>query len=132
MHRPIGITRKAYNNIDTVDESVSFVFKNDRPECKDGILKKKSVDNGYRALLRKAKIRHRGANQCRHTFASTLLTKFVPTSFIYPIMGHTSEDMMRKHYAKIIPEDRPNVARLISNIAGLDYEGKCIRVPKEA
>lgn len=125
------IERKAYNNVDTVEEELRFVFKNDRPECKDGILRKKAVDSGYRQLLRTAKIRHRGANQCRHTFASSLITRYVPCSFIYPIMGHSSEEMMKKHYAKIIPEDRPNVAKIISGIAGFEYKHECAEVHKK-
>lgn len=125
MQAPVEINRKAYNNVDFVQEQLRPVFKNERPECEDGILRKKAVQDRYKDILRKAKIRHRGANQCRHTFASMLLTRFVPTSIIYPIMGHSSEDMLKKHYAKLIPEDRPNVAKIISDIAGFEYKPEC-------
>lgn len=128
MQSPVEIHRKAYNNVDFIKEQLRPVFKNDRPECEDGILRKKAVQDRYREILRMAKVRHRGANQCRHTFASMLLTRFVPTSIIYPIMGHASEDMLKKHYGKLIPEDRPNVAKIISDIAGFEYKIECQEV----
>lgn len=121
MREAVPINRKAINNVDVIAEKVRFVFMNDHPSCLDGLMKKKAVSDAYADILRKAKIRHRGANQCRHTFASMLMTRLVPLSLIYPIMGHASEEMLKKHYAKIIPEDRPNVAKIISEIAQLEY-----------
>jgi hypothetical protein len=48
-------------------------------------------------------------------------------------MGHSSEEMMKKHYAKIIPEDRPNVAKIISEIADFYYgEDESLEVPKRS
>ncbi|KZZ76193.1 hypothetical protein A3766_14655 [Oleiphilus sp. HI0132] len=71
-------------------------------------------------MLREANVRHRGPNQCRHTFASMLITKYVPLGIVAEIMGHTSESMLKKHYGKIIHEDRPSTAKLISPFLGLE------------
>lgn len=132
MQRAIEIERKAFNNVDVIREKIRPIFRNERPECEDGLLRKRSLSEAYATLLRMARVRHRGANQCRHTFASMLITRHVPLSFIFPVMGHRNEEMLRKVYGKIIPEDRPNVARIISGIAGFDYKPECLTVLKEA
>lgn len=49
-------------------------------------------------------------------------------AWIAEILGHTSEAMVRKHYGKIIPEDRPNRAKLISGIIGIDYKHELKKV----
>lgn len=112
---------KRRNNITTKTESLRFVFTNDRPEAIDGLWKKKSVQDAYSTILKHAKVRHRGANQPRHTFASMLLTKYVPIDLVATLMGHTNSETTKKHYAKIIPEDRPNMAKVISELLKIDY-----------
>lgn len=76
-------------------------------------------DDAYRkafaALLSKAKVRHRGPNQMRHTFASWLLTNSVPLEWIAPIMG-TSIEMLKNNYAVPVNEDRPNLGRVIGDM----------------
>jgi len=69
----------------------------------------------FHRLLKQARVRVRGANQLRHTFASWLLTHAVPLEWIAPIMG-TSVPMLRKHYAKIIVADQPDFAGLITSL----------------
>lgn len=121
MQKPLEVSVRRRSNVHSETESIRLVFKNIHPECLDGAWKKKAVHAAYADILKKAKIRHRGANQCRHTFASMLITKYVPLDVIAGLMGHTSTKMLRKHYAKIIPEDRPNIAKLVSGIMGIDY-----------
>jgi integrase len=94
-------------------ESLRFVFHQTatgRPWSSDNVYR-----NVYADLLRIAKVRYRGPNQLRHTFASWLLTQSVPLEWIAPIMG-TSVQMLKKHYAKMIPEDRPDLGRIIAEI----------------
>jgi integrase len=57
-----------------------------------------------------AGLRYRGVNQCRHTFASRLLTtgKY-PEKWIADYLGHTSTAMLHKHYGKMIKQDRPDL-----------------------
>jgi len=76
-----------------------------------------SGDNVFRDVFayitKKAGIRYRGPNQLRHTYASRLLTRYIPPEWVAPTMG-TSVEMLKNHYAKFIPEDRPNIGKLIS------------------
>lgn len=118
------------NNVTTQSQSLRFVFLNDAPEAIDGLWKKKSVQSAYTMILKKSKVRHRGANQCRHTFASMLLTQYVPIDLVSTLLGHSNTETTRKYYAKIIPQDRPNMAKLISGIMGIDYELKRIEAKK--
>jgi len=128
MQSPSDLNVRRRNNVNFTDQSVRFIFKNTMPECEDGHWKSKAVQGAYADLLRKAKIRHRGPNQCRHTFASMMITKLVPLDIIASLMGHTSTKMIKKHYAKIIPEDKPHVAKLVSAMMGIEYNFKCQEV----
>lgn len=119
------------NNVTTRTENLRCVFRHDAYECADGIWRKRAVQGAYGTILKKAGVRHRGVNQCRHTFASMLLTKYVPIDLVAVIMGHTNSETTKKHYAKIIPEDRPNVAKIISGIAGFEYKQECAEVHKK-
>lgn len=61
-------------------------------------------------LLKKAGVRYRSPNTCRHTWASQMLTAGIPAAWIATHMGHASEQMLYKHYAKLIREDMPDFA----------------------
>lgn len=74
--------------------------------------------------LRKAKVRHRGPNQCRHTFASQLLSSYVPMEWIARQLGHSDTTMIKKHYGKWIPKDAKRQAGFISEMLGLNSEEK--------
>lgn len=59
--------------------------------------------------LKKAKVRKRGINQGRHTFASQLLSSGqVPPEWIAEQLGHADTSMIYKHYGKLIAEDMPD------------------------
>lgn len=73
--------------------------------------------------LRKAKVRHRGPNQCRHTFASQLLSSYVPMEWIARQLGHSDTTMIKKHYGKWIPKDAKRQADLISQMLGVVDQG---------
>jgi integrase len=120
------------NNRKTETQEIKLCFFNTMAESEDNIWRRKAVQDAYKIILRKAVIRHRGANQCRHTFASTLITKHVPIDMISAVLGHSSTETTRKFYAKIIPQDRPNTARLISNIMGIEYAHGRVEAHKNA
>lgn len=122
MQKPVAVEVKQRNNSKVVEEKIRPIFRNTRPESPDGIIRKKSVQGEYPKIFRLAGVRARGPNQCRHTFASMLLTRYVPPDIVVSLLGHADRKMIDKHYGKIIPEDRPNVALMISNIAGFDYD----------
>ncbi|MFC2996353.1 tyrosine-type recombinase/integrase [Acinetobacter sichuanensis] len=66
--------------------------------------------------LKKAKVRHRGINQGRHTFASQLLTSGqVPPEWIADQLGHADTSMIYKHYGKLIAEDLPDYLTKIND-----------------
>ncbi|ENU92531.1 hypothetical protein F971_01513 [Acinetobacter vivianii] len=59
--------------------------------------------------LQKSKVRKRGINQGRHTFASQLLSSGqVPPEWIAEQLGHADTSMIYKHYGKLIAEDMPD------------------------
>lgn len=65
----------------------------------------------FKAHLKAAGVRYRGPGQCRHTYASQLLTTGVASvDWIAEQMGHTSANMIRQHYGMWINEDGPDVS----------------------
>ncbi|MDP2347662.1 MAG: DUF3596 domain-containing protein, partial [Gammaproteobacteria bacterium] len=94
-------------------EHLRFVFhctSTGRPWSGDTVFRKT-----FARLLVKARVRYRGPNHLRHTFASWLITNAVPLEWIAPIMG-TSVAILKKHYARIIPGDRPNFGGVIADL----------------
>ena len=73
-------------------------------------------------ILRRAKLKHRGPNQARHTFASQLLSNYVPDTEVARFMGYTGPDMVRRNYGKFIPEDAPDRSDEISSRLGFKTE----------
>lgn len=113
MKPAVEIKVRQRNNRSFTKEQVRFVFHSsvmDKPWAGDGPFRKVWAD-----LLRKAKVRHRGPNQLRHTFISQMLTQYIPPEWIAPICG-TSVAMIRKHYGKFIREDRPSLGAAIAKI----------------
>ena len=76
-------------------------------------------DRFWKHHLVLAKVRYRGPNHARHTFASQLLsTGMISKDWIAQQMGHTSTKMLDDHYAKWIPEDAPPMANMVNKIMG--------------
>jgi integrase len=126
MKPAVKIEVRQRNNRSFSKEQVRFVFHSsvmDKPWAGDGPFRKVWAD-----LLRKAKIRHRGPNQLRHTFISQMLTQYIPPEWIAPICG-TSVAMIRKHYGKFIREDRPSLGAAIAKIRERNEEIGPKRVP---
>lgn len=61
----------------------------------------------FKPTLAKAGVYYRGPSHTRHTFASQMLTAGIPIKKIANDMGHTSTQMIYKHYGKWIDEDAP-------------------------
>jgi integrase len=68
--------------------------------------------------LSRTKVLHRGANQCRHTFASQALSSYVPVEWVARQLGHTDTTMVRKHYGRWIPADTKSMAAIVSQMMG--------------
>ena len=54
----------------------------------------------WQSHLKKAGVRYRPVGQCRHTFASIMMSLGMDLSWIINQMGHTTEAMLRKRYGK--------------------------------
>lgn len=105
------------DNVTSKKESITLVFVNSRagvnaPWCA------KTANTFFRGLLKRAGLRHRGPNQCRHTFASQCLSAYVPMEMLAYILGHNGTTMIRKHYGRFIPSDMPSMAGWISKQLG--------------
>ncbi|MCY1296745.1 Tyrosine recombinase XerC [compost metagenome] len=100
-------------------ERMHFVFLNtntDEPHVSDFSVR----DRFFKAHLNAAEVRYRGPGQCRHTYASQLLTTGVASiDWIAEQMGHTNGNMIRQHYGKWINEDGPDVVGMLQNALGL-------------
>jgi integrase len=58
----------------------------------------------WRRILLKAGVRYRNPYQTRHTFASRLLMAGEPELLVAALLGHTSVEMIRRHYGKYIKQ----------------------------
>lgn len=77
-------------------------------------------NNFWNALIKETGLRHRGPNQCRHTFASQMLSSgAVTVDWVANQLGHTSTQMIWRHYGKWIPEDEANIIGLLEDALDL-------------
>lgn len=112
---PVAITVLQRDNITTKRENVRFLFRN-------GISGEpwhaSSLGRWFTGILKSAGIRHRGPNQCRHTFASQALSSYVPIEWVARQLGHSDTTMVKKHYGRWIPSDTKSMAGIVSKMMG--------------
>lgn len=60
----------------------------------------------WRPLLAKAGVRYRNPYQCRHTYASMLLSRGENPLWVATQMGHKTTEMIERHYGKWIPDHK--------------------------
>ena len=63
------------------------------------------VGDAWRKVLNIAGVKYRNSYQMRHTYASTLLSNGENISWLVTQMGHADTQMLRKVYAKWIPQN---------------------------
>eukprot|EP01132_Coremiostelium_polycephalum_P011240 gene11240-13767_t len=103
------------DNITSKKMKVRFLFRSST----SGLLwNGKTLSTWFTAHLKKAEVRHRGANQCRHTFASQMLSSYVPVEWVARQLGHADTTMVRKHYGRWIPKDTKSMAGIVSKMLG--------------
>jgi integrase len=108
------------DNITKRKERLQFLFRSST----SGLLwNGKTISNWFTAHLEKANVRHRGANQCRHTFASQALSSFVPVEWVARQLGHSDTTMVKKHYGRWIPADTKSMAGIVSEMMGFNADG---------
>jgi integrase len=111
----VEITVVQRDNITSKKMKVRFLFRSST----SGLLWScKTLSNWFTAHLKKAEVRHRGANQCRHTFASQMLSSYVPVEWVARQLGHADTTMVRKHYGRWIPRDTKSMAGIVSKMLG--------------
>lgn len=64
-------------------------------------------ENFWTRHLNNCNVRYRPPQNCRHSFASQLLTSGMALAWIMSQTGHTTEAVLRKRYAKYINDDSP-------------------------
>lgn len=65
----------------------------------------------WKIVVRLAKVRYRNPYQTRHTFASTLLMGGEPELLVARLLGHTTVEMVRRHYGRFIKQESGIVLR---------------------
>ena len=103
------------DNITAKKQKVRFLFRNSRS---DVLWNGKTLSKWFTAHLKKIGVQHRGANQCRHTFASQMLSSYVPVEWVARQLGHADTTMVRKHYGRWIPKDTKSMAGIVSKMLG--------------
>jgi integrase len=99
-------------------QEVRFVWlkQSSKPLANDDYLRR-----FFKTHLELAGVRYRGPGQCRHTFASQMLTSgIVPIPWLVEHMGHTTTEMLYKRYAKWIREDAPDIPSLVNRALRLE------------
>jgi integrase len=114
-NRSIKVQVRLRNNRTFREDIITPIFENPDPQS-IGPWTASSLNRAYTNLLKKAGVSHRGANHCRHTYASRLLSAFVPLEVIAHTMGHVNTSMIRKNYGKWIEEETPDTAKIISEL----------------
>lgn len=90
------------DNVTITPETIKPVFRNGRS---GEVWNKVILDRMFRSFCRRSGMDVRGPNQTRHTFASRMLTVGLPPHVLAHLMGHTGEQMIRRHYAKWLDDD---------------------------
>ncbi|MNM95223.1 Tyrosine recombinase XerC [compost metagenome] len=77
-----------------------------------------SLNRWFTSHLKNVGVRHRGVNQCRHTFASQAISSYVPLEWIARQLGHTDTTMVKKHYGRFLPSETRSMAAMVSQMMG--------------
>jgi len=81
------------------------------------------IKTWWRRHLENVGVRYRGPNNCRHTYASQMLsTGAVPLDWIADQMGHTSTAMIWKHYGRWIHQDGPDMVGMLEHALRFEDE----------
>lgn len=109
------------DNITIKREQVRFVFRNGQS---GEPWHASSLGRWFAGHLKSVGVRHRGPNQCRHTFASQALSSYVPIEWVARQLGHSDTTMVKKHYGRWIPGDTKSLAGLVSQMMGFRPDDK--------
>jgi integrase len=120
---PVEVIVTQDDSITKIKELVSFVFLNDQTaqnNKKAVPFSQPTMERWFKRFLEAGNIRPRAPNQCRHTFASQALSAYAPLEWVARQLGHSDTQMVKEHYGTWIPEDTKPMAKLISEMMGVD------------
>lgn len=103
------------DNITKKKEQVTLLFRN---STNDLPWSGKTVSEWFTTHLKRSGVSHRGANQCRHTFASQAISSYVPLEWVARQLGHSDTTMVKKHYGRWIPANTKSMAKMVSEMMG--------------
>lgn len=113
--RPHHVDIVERDNRTVRQHKLHFVFLNassGEPHVSDFTIR----DRFFKTHLEHAGVRYRGPGQCRHTYASQMLSSGVASiDWIAEQMGHTDGNMIHKHYGTWINEDGPDVIGMLEH-----------------
>lgn len=126
---PVIIQVKQRDNVTVKEDTLRLVFRNGLSNLP---WNDASLRRWFKGHLLRAKVRHRGPNQCRHTFASQMLSNFVSLEWVARQLGHTDTTMVKKHYGRWIHSDTPNMADQVSKMLGYNTDKSGQQTPISA
>lgn len=110
---PIDISVRQRDNVTTKNETIRLVFLNGKSNAP---WHASSLGRWFTGHLKRAGVRHRGPNQCRHTFASQCLSSYVPVEWLARQLGHSDTTMIKRHYGRWIPDNTPSMGEVVSRM----------------
>jgi integrase len=111
--QPEEIEVTGLDNLTVKNESVRLLFRNPNTAQPWSA---SALDRWFKSHCEIAGVRHRGVNQCRHTFASRALSRYLPKEWVIHQLGHGDFQMLKKHYAKWMPSETDKAPVLIGEI----------------
>jgi len=126
---PSIIEVRQRDNVTIKEDTVRLVFRNGQSNQP---WNNNSLYRWFSGHLRRAKVRHRGPNQCRHTFASRMLSNYISLEWVAHQLGHVDTTMVKKHYARWIQSDTPKMAAQVSQMLGFQVDDNGQEKPDSA
>ena len=107
--REIPILPAAHESLQTMrsitgSRPTNFVFIN--PRTKERWQSDRALGKCWERNLKRTTVPYRNSYQTRHTFASKLLEQGEQELLVAKLLGHTSVEMVRRHYGRFIQQDR--------------------------
>lgn len=107
--REIPILPAARESLETMrsitgSRLTNFVFIN--PRTKERWQSDRALGKCWERNLKRTMVPYRNSYQTRHTFASKLLEQGEQELLVAKLLGHTSVEMVRRHYGRFIQQDR--------------------------
>jgi integrase len=91
-----------------------FVF----PTVTGNPINVKNLFKSYKALLAKAKIKHKKFHALRHTYATKLFEAGVPLKTVQILLGHSDMSITADIYTHVMPKQKTNAVEKLNSLFG--------------